>query len=67
MQALPMAPKAGDGEVLFFIEQRNLAGRGVGLIDMHLLASCLMLPCLLWTADKRLKAVAAELETAFDP
>ena len=37
MQALPMAPKASDAEILFFIEQRDVIGRGVGLIDMHLL------------------------------
>jgi predicted nucleic acid-binding protein len=67
MQALPTAPKASDGEILAFIEQRDLMGRGVGLIDMHLLASCLMQPCLLWTADKRLKIIAEELETTFEP
>jgi len=67
MQALPMAPKASDREIILFIEQRDLMGRGVGLIDMHLLASCLMEPCPLWTADRRLKTVAEELETAFKP
>jgi predicted nucleic acid-binding protein len=67
MRALPMVPKASDGEILSFIEQRNLMGRSVGLIDIHLLASCLMQPCPLWTVDRRLKTVAGELETAFAP
>jgi hypothetical protein len=67
MQALPMATKASDGEILAMIEQRELMGRGIGLIDMHLLASCLMQPCLLWTADRRLKTIAEELATAFEP
>jgi predicted nucleic acid-binding protein len=67
MQALPTARRADDREILFFIEQRALMGRGIGLIDVHLLASCLMQPCEIWTKDKRLRAVAEELETAFDP
>jgi predicted nucleic acid-binding protein len=66
MQALPMATKASDHEILLFIEQRNVMGRGIGLIDVHLLASCVMQPCRLWTSDKRLKTVAEELQTAFD-
>ena len=62
LHALPSVHKAGDDEVLFFIERHNLNGRGVGLIDMHLLASCIMDRCLLWTADKRLQALSAELQ-----
>lgn len=54
--------RAGDDEMLFFIERHNLNGRGVGLIDVHLLASCLMDKGHLWTADKRLHAVAGELQ-----
>jgi hypothetical protein len=66
MRALPAVKRADDDQVLFFIERRGLMGRGIGLIDVHLLASCLMEPCRLWTADKRLGTVAEELETAFD-
>jgi predicted nucleic acid-binding protein len=67
MRSLPAVQRADDHEILFFIEQRGLMGRGIGLIDIHLLASCLMQPCLIWTADKRLKATAEELETVFEP
>ena len=67
MRGLPMVPKASDAEILLFIERRGLMGRGIGLIDAHLLASCLMQPCLLWTADRRLRTIAEELETAFSP
>jgi predicted nucleic acid-binding protein len=67
MRALPTVQRADDHEILFFIEQRALMGRGIGLIDIHLLASCLMQPCSIWTADKRLNAVAQELGAAFDP
>ena len=62
LHALPGVHKAGDDEILFFIERHGLNGRGMGLIDMHLLASCLMDRCYLWTADKRLQAVAEELQ-----
>jgi predicted nucleic acid-binding protein len=65
MAVLPSVPRADDGEILFFIEQRALMGQGIGLIDMHLLASSLMTPSLLWTFDKRLKTIAEDLRTAF--
>jgi hypothetical protein len=41
-------------------------GRGSGYIDVHLLASiALSGDALLWTRDRRLAAVATELEVAF--
>ena len=61
LHALPAVHKADDGEILFFIERHGLHGRGAGLVDVHLLASCLMDRCLIWTADKRLRAVAEEM------
>lgn len=36
---LPAAPTATDPEALAFIERRALMGRGIGYIDVHLLAS----------------------------
>ena len=62
LHALPGVHKADDDEILFFIERHSLNGRGVGLIDIHLLASCLMDRAHLWTADKRLQVVAEELQ-----
>lgn len=62
LATLPAAPVATDDEALAFIEQRKLMGRGVGYIDVHLLASVTLSTGLrLWTADKRLQAIAAEL------
>jgi len=63
LQALPQASKVDDEEILFFIERHNLNGRGVGFIDVHLLASCLLDQSFLWTVDKRLKAIAKHLKT----
>ena len=65
LHALPSATKADDDEVLFFIERHTLMGRGIGLVDMHLLAACHMNGCLLWTKDRRLRTVAGEMNIEF--
>lgn len=63
---LPAAPTATDPETLDFIERRALMGRGIGYIDVHLLASAALDGVArLWTRDRRLSAAAAELELAF--
>jgi predicted nucleic acid-binding protein len=48
-------------EVVEFVRHRTLNGRGVGWIDVHLLASALVSRVRLWTADSRLHALASEL------
>ena len=59
---LPAAPVATEAEVLFFIEQHRLMGKGIGYIDVHLLASVLLAKSgSLLTRDKRLGRIAAEL------
>ncbi|HBC88634.1 MAG TPA: VapC toxin family PIN domain ribonuclease [Lentisphaeria bacterium] len=58
LKALPTLPKAGDEEILFFIETHNISGKGLGLIDVHLLASCLFKNAALWTLDRKLKETA---------
>lgn len=62
---LPRAVLAADSEVLDLIDVRSLAGRGIGLVDAHLLASLYLTPgSVLWTKDKRLRDVAASLGKA---
>jgi predicted nucleic acid-binding protein len=53
-------------EVVAFVRHRDLNGRGVGWIDIHLLASALVGRLPLWTADARLAAVAKELGVAYE-
>ena len=49
-------------EVRSMIERHSLYSRGIGLIDAHLIASCLITPgTQLWTRDARLAAVAQTL------
>jgi predicted nucleic acid-binding protein len=52
------------GDVVTFVRERDLLGRGLGWIDAHLLASALVSRCRLWTADCRFAAVAEEIGIA---
>jgi predicted nucleic acid-binding protein len=52
-------------ELVEFVRSRNLQGRCVGWIDIHLLASALVGRLHLWTADSHLSAMAAELGVAY--
>lgn len=64
---LPSAPTATDTEALGLIERRALIGRGIGFVDVHLLASVALAGSgRLWTRDRRLAAVAARMEIAFE-
>jgi predicted nucleic acid-binding protein len=64
---LPHARVATDVEVLHFIERHALFGRGIGYIDAHLLAGVhLTAGAELWTNDKQLHRVAAQLGVAFE-
>ncbi|MCR4281953.1 MAG: VapC toxin family PIN domain ribonuclease, partial [Bauldia sp.] len=62
LQDLPRANAASDGEVLRFVDQEALHGRGIGYVDAHLLAAVRLTPdTSLWTRDKRLAAIAEAL------
>jgi len=62
LQALPMAPIVEFPEFLHFIEQHKLNGKGIGFVDIHLLASAQLGQMPLWTANKRLKTASIELD-----
>jgi len=62
LQNLPQVPLVAQEQVLAFVEARKLAGRGLGWIDAHLLASARVDRCDFWSLDKRLAAVANELK-----
>jgi len=67
LHALPAIGRVENDEVLFFLEQHELYGKGLGLIDIHLLASCILHSCPLWTRDKRLSNEAEALNLCFVP
>jgi predicted nucleic acid-binding protein len=59
------APVVPHGEVIAFVRERRLGGRGIGWIDAHLLASALVGQLKFWTADLRLAMLAKELGIAY--
>lgn len=61
LAALPQTPLAAHQEALALVDSHGLMGRGLGWIDVHLLASARLAKLPFWTLDKRLAAVAAEL------
>ncbi|MDO8785981.1 MAG: type II toxin-antitoxin system VapC family toxin [Syntrophales bacterium] len=54
LRLLPMAIRAEHEEVLEFVENNNLMGKGLGYIDVHLSASAMLTGVPMWTYDKRL-------------
>lgn len=65
LRLLPAAPVATADEIEALIEVASLSGRGVGYVDVALLASVrLHGDASLWSNDRRLARIAAELSVA---
>ena len=65
LQSLPLAPTIEFDEFIFFIDRNHLMGKGIGFVDVHLLASAQLTGIPLWTANKRLKPAADQLKLTF--
>jgi predicted nucleic acid-binding protein len=62
---LPLTRVATHAEAMAMIDGRRLMGRGIGYVDVHLLAATALTPdTRLLTSDKRLAAAAAGLGLA---
>jgi predicted nucleic acid-binding protein len=61
LSLLPLAQQAENDEVLFFIDRNQLMGKGIGYIDVCLLASAALTSVPLWTLDVKLKGIAHKL------
>ena len=61
LQSLPMTILAEDEEVLKFIENNHLMGKGLGYIDIHLIASAVLTDVPVWTFDKTLDKIAKKI------
>lgn len=61
---LPEAVVARHNEVMYFIEEHRIFGRGVGYVDAHLLVSSRLTGATLFTRDKRLHMLAVQLGMA---
>lgn len=65
LNALPMSIHAEHDEVMRFIENHSLIGKGLGYIDVHLLASSILSGVKLWTFDQKLNQVSLRLGLAY--
>jgi len=61
LQAIPLANHAEHEEVMHFIQNYSLMGKGLGYIDMHLIVSAILTRVPIWTLDKKLKEVSSKL------
>jgi predicted nucleic acid-binding protein len=61
LESLPMTLPVEHREVLAFIEGHDLMGKGLGYVDVHLLASAVLTGLPLWTFDKKLAQAADTL------
>ena len=64
-QSLPLIEIVEQEEVLQFIENYQLMGKGLGFIDIHLLTSALLSDIPLWTLDKKLNQTASKINLSY--
>jgi hypothetical protein len=64
LAALPEARLAEHHEVLHLLDTSHLYGRGLGWVDLHLLASAMISGCRLLTMDRPLQRAAAALQVS---
>jgi predicted nucleic acid-binding protein len=65
LKSLPTVVQPDDEEILFFVDKKHLHGKGLGYVDVSLLAACLMNDTPMYTRDIRLNIVAHQLGVAF--
>ncbi len=61
LAALPTCPVASHEEALHLVTDQKLSGKGLGWMDVHLLASAPLSKCKLWTRDRALGVMASAL------
>lgn len=65
LQLLPMSIEAEHHEVLSFIENNCLMAKGLGFVDFHLITSAVLTDVPIWTLDKKLAQVSANLHIKY--
>ena len=65
LRSLPLIPPVNLDEYLYFVERNQLYGMGIGLVDVHLLASAKLAGTSLWTNDKKLQDAASGLDIRY--
>ena len=67
MHTPPRITPVTHGEAMALVSERRLWGRGLGWVDVSLLAAALVARARLWTLDRRLRKVAHDLDIAWGP
>lgn len=67
LRKLPPARVVENEEAMTFIERHRLMNKGLGWVDVHLLASAALEGILLWSADRRLAASARSVGIYGEP
>ena len=65
LQSLPAAPVIPLSDVVAFISSEEMTGRGIGYVDVHLLASATVSGAQVMTTDQKLHRQAHRLGIAF--
>ena len=65
-EQMHQAPAVPHSDVVAFVRDRRLHGRGIGWIDAHLLASSLVGRLKLWTTDPRLARLTRDLGVGYE-
>ena len=66
LQALPVAPVITQDEFMHFLQVHKLSGKGLGFVDVHILASARLSRVPIWTEDAKLKDCARHLTLSYD-
>ena len=67
LKNLPQIAEATHDEALYCLESNKLMGKGIGFVDLHLLASVFLeANVLLWTRDRRLHKLALSLNLGWE-
>ncbi|MBN1781013.1 type II toxin-antitoxin system VapC family toxin [bacterium] len=65
LQALPTTIVLEHEEIMFFIEINKIMGKGLGYIDISILASSLVTGISLWTFDQKLYAMTKRFNASY--
>ena len=65
LQALPAAVRAEHEEVMHFIVEHGLMGKGLGYVDAHILVAAALTQAPLWTFDKKLQESSSRLGLSY--
>jgi predicted nucleic acid-binding protein len=67
IQALPRIPGVTHDEAMALVAERRLWAKGLGWIDVSLVAAALVAGVRLWTRDRRLGEVVRDLDLSWEP